>query len=55
MSEPNRRLSLGGLLRRPETGSFLGLAAVFVFFTIFGGANFALRTAMQKCATEVAG
>jgi len=33
--------SLGGLLRRPETGSFLGLAAVFIFFTIFGGENFA--------------
>jgi len=33
--------SIGGLLRRPETGSFLGLVAVFVFFAIFGGANFA--------------
>ena len=36
-----QRFSLGSLLRRPETGSFLGLAAVFVFFTIFGGSNFA--------------
>ena len=36
-----RRFSFGSLLRRPETGSFIGLVAVFVFFTIFGGANFA--------------
>ena len=34
-------LSLGNLLRRPETGSFLGLAAVFIFFWIFGGSKFA--------------
>jgi simple sugar transport system permease protein len=33
--------SLGALMRRPETGSFLGLAAVFAFFTVFGGTNFA--------------
>lgn len=33
--------SLGALMRRPETGSFLGLAAVFAFFTVFGGINFA--------------
>ena len=33
--------SLAGFLRRPETGSFLGLVAVFIFFAIFGGANFA--------------
>jgi len=32
--------SLGALLRRPETGSFIGLVAVFVFFSFFGGANF---------------
>jgi simple sugar transport system permease protein len=36
--------SLGNLLRRPETGSFLGLVAVFVFFTVFGGSNFASLT-----------
>ena len=36
--------SLGGLLRRPEAGSFLGLVAVFVFFTIYGGSNFASAT-----------
>ena len=41
MSQATQSLSLGGLLRRPETGSFLGLAAVFIFFAIFGGANFA--------------
>ncbi|MFN0192056.1 MAG: ABC transporter permease [Aestuariivirga sp.] len=32
--------SFGGLLRRPESGAFLGLAAMFVFFTIFGGLSF---------------
>ncbi len=37
-------LSLGALLRRPETGSFLGLVAVFLFFTAFGGTNFASPT-----------
>jgi simple sugar transport system permease protein len=33
-------LDFGSLLRRPETGAFLGLAFVFVFFAIFGGTNF---------------
>ena len=32
--------SLGNLLRRPEAGAFLGLAAMFVFFSIFGGLSF---------------
>ena len=32
--------SLGNLLRRPETGSFIGLVSVFVFFSIFGGETF---------------
>jgi simple sugar transport system permease protein len=41
MSSPTNRLSIGDLLRRPEAGSFLGLAAVFIFFWIFGGAKFA--------------
>jgi simple sugar transport system permease protein len=41
MTPQTQGLSLGSLLRRPETGSFLGLAAVFTFFWIFGGANFA--------------
>jgi simple sugar transport system permease protein len=36
----DKSFSLSGLLRRPETGSFLGMVAVFVFFAIFGGANF---------------
>lgn len=41
MNEQSPRPSLGSLLRRPETGSLLGLLAVFFFFTLFGGANFA--------------
>lgn len=32
--------SLGNLLRRPETGSLIGLVCVFVFFSIFGGETF---------------
>ncbi len=44
MSDQASRFSFGGLLRRPETGSFLGLLVVFTFFTIFGGANFASLT-----------
>jgi simple sugar transport system permease protein len=31
---------LGNLLRRPESGAFLGLIAVLIFFAIFGGLNF---------------
>ncbi len=34
------KVSLGNLLRRPETGSFIGLVSVFVFFSIFGGETF---------------
>jgi simple sugar transport system permease protein len=41
MSSQTQGFSLGSLLRRPETGSFIGLIAVFIFFTIFGGENFA--------------
>ena len=33
-------LSIGDVVRRPEMGSFIGLVAVFIFFSIFGGANF---------------
>jgi simple sugar transport system permease protein len=44
MSNQPQRLSLGSLLRRPETGSFLGLVAVFVFFAVFGGSNFVSAT-----------
>jgi simple sugar transport system permease protein len=36
----NSNFSLGGLLRRPEAGAFLGLIAVLVFFGIFGGLSF---------------
>lgn len=32
--------ALGGLLRRPEAGAFLGLVAVLVFFGVFGGLTF---------------
>ena len=32
--------TLGGLLRRPEAGAFLGLLAVLVFFGVFGGLTF---------------
>lgn len=32
--------SLGGLLRRPEAGAFLGLLAVLIFFAAFGGLTF---------------
>ncbi len=35
-----RNFTFGGLLRRPEAGAFLGLIAVLVFFTIFGGLKF---------------
>jgi len=44
MSSQPSNMSFGSLMRRPETGSFLGLAAVFIFFTIFGGENFASLT-----------
>jgi simple sugar transport system permease protein len=40
MTNPTQSLSFASLLRRPETGSFLGLAAVFIFFAFFGGSNF---------------
>jgi simple sugar transport system permease protein len=36
----NSKISLGGLLRRPEAGAFLGLVAVLVFFGAFGGLTF---------------
>ena len=40
VADQNASFSLGTLFRRPETGSFLGLVAVFAFFSIFGGGNF---------------
>jgi simple sugar transport system permease protein len=33
-------LSLGGLIRRPETGSFLGFVLVYLFFAVLGGPVF---------------
>jgi simple sugar transport system permease protein len=33
-------MSISGLLRRPESGAFLGLMAVLLFFTVFGGITF---------------
>lgn len=36
----NSSFSLGGLMRRPEAGAFLGLLAVLIFFGIFGGLSF---------------
>ena len=42
--EQASHFSFGSLLRRPETGSFLGLLFVVIFFTIFGGTNFASAT-----------
>lgn len=41
-------LSLGGLLRRPEAGAFLGLLAVLIFFTIFGGVTFLKPAGMSS-------
>ena len=32
--------ALGGLMRRPEAGSFLGMIVVYAFFAILGGQNF---------------
>jgi simple sugar transport system permease protein len=32
--------SFANLMRRPEAGAFLGLAAMFIFFSIFGGLSF---------------
>lgn len=40
MSHSSSNWSLGGLLRRPEAGAFLGLMAVLAFFVIFGSTNF---------------
>jgi simple sugar transport system permease protein len=34
------RPSFGGLLRRPETGAFLGLLFVIIFFAAFGSSDF---------------
>ncbi|HXZ17967.1 MAG TPA: ABC transporter permease [Roseiarcus sp.] len=39
-ASPPSALSLGALIRRPETGSLIGLVAVFTFFSVFGGESF---------------
>jgi len=44
MDNQTQRRPLGSLLRRPETGSFLGLVTVFGFFAIFGGLDFVSAT-----------
>jgi len=41
-------VSVSNLLRRPETGSLIATIAIFIFFVIFGGANF---TAASGTAT----
>ncbi|NTE56429.1 ABC transporter permease [Agrobacterium tumefaciens] len=40
MSEQDVLSSIGKILRKPETGSLLGMIAVFCFFAVFGQANF---------------
>jgi simple sugar transport system permease protein len=55
MTSQAQRFSFGSLLRRPETGSFLGLVAVFVFFAAFGGANFASATGAASWLNVAAG
>ena len=37
---PDSGPSIGALMRRPEVGSLIGMIAVLVFFSTFGGANF---------------
>jgi simple sugar transport system permease protein len=44
----NSRYSPGGLLRRPEAGALLGLLAVLIFFTIFGGVTFLQLAGMSS-------
>ena len=39
---------LGGLLRRPEAGAFLGLVAVLIFFAFFGGVTFLKPAGMSS-------
>lgn len=39
-ARPSLQSSLGQLVRRPETGSVLGMIAVFVFFALAAGKIF---------------
>ena len=43
-----RNSSVGGLLRRPEAGAFLGLVAVLLFFAVFGGLTFLKPAGMSS-------
>lgn len=45
---PRPALSIGGLLRRPEAGAFLGLLAVLIFFGAFGGLTFLKPAGMSS-------
>ncbi|MEY4890124.1 MAG: hypothetical protein RIQ75_1254 [Pseudomonadota bacterium] len=45
---PRSALSVGGLLRRPEAGAFLGLLAVLIFFGAFGGLTFLKPAGMSS-------
>lgn len=47
---PSKPSPIGALIRRPETGSFLGMLAVFCFFVIFGQANFIFSGRRGKLA-----
>lgn len=47
--------SLGGLLRRPEAGAFLGLMAVLIFFGVFGGLKFLQIAGMSSWLNVAAG
>jgi len=40
IAPPAAPTSIGSLVRRPEMGSFIGLIAVFAFFSFFGGTDF---------------
>ncbi|MCB1333863.1 MAG: ABC transporter permease [Roseivivax sp.] len=44
----SQSFSIGGLLRRPEAGAFLGLVAVLIFFGIFGGVAFLKPAGMSS-------
>ncbi|MGL4237393.1 ABC transporter permease [Tabrizicola sp.] len=44
----NSTSSLGGLLRRPESGALLGLLAVLIFFGFFGGVTFLKPAGMSS-------
>jgi simple sugar transport system permease protein len=40
IASPVAPSQVGSIVRRPEMGSFIGLVAVFAFFSFFGGADF---------------